>query len=111
MSSVRRRRRRKAFAPAGLVFAPGRVLRPNEAILWSMGWLIVAISVAAGIGPAGGPVGEWATVYLIERSLSLDNVFLFSLLLACFPRPAELRGRVILVGIAGALRPSPERRS
>jgi tellurite resistance protein TerC len=52
---------------------------------------------------AGGPVGEWTTVYLIERSLSLDNVFLFSLLLAYFLVPPELRGRVIVVGIAGAL--------
>jgi TerC family integral membrane protein len=42
-------------------------------------------------------------VYLIERSLSLDNVFLFSLLLAYFLVPAELRGRVIILGIAGAL--------
>jgi len=52
---------------------------------------------------ADGPAGEWTTVYLIERSLSLDNVFLFSLLLGYFLVPPELRGRVILIGIAGAL--------
>ena len=40
---------------------------------------------------AGGPSGEWTTVYLIERSLSLDNVFLFSLLLTYFLVPPELR--------------------
>ena len=51
----------------------------------------------------GGPAGEWTTVYLIERSLSLDNVFLFSLLLAYFLVPPDLRGRVILIGIGGAL--------
>jgi tellurite resistance protein TerC len=61
------------------------------------------VAVAAGIALAGGPTGEWTTVYLIERSLSLDNVFLFSLLLAYFLVPPELRGRVILVGIVGAL--------
>jgi tellurite resistance protein TerC len=64
---------------------------------------VVAFTVAAGIALAGGPAGEWTTVYMIERSLSLDNVFLFSLLLAYFVVPAELRGRVILIGIAGAL--------
>jgi tellurite resistance protein TerC len=93
---------------AGLVlelrlFAPGRASRQGEAILWSAGWLLLAVAVAVGIAVAGGPVGEWTTVYLIERSLSLDNVFLFSLLLAYFLVPPELRGRVIVIGIAGAL--------
>jgi tellurite resistance protein TerC len=104
-----------AFAPAaaaavvaGLgvesrLFAPSRAPRRTEAILWSLGWLLLALVAAAGIALAGGPTGEWTTVYLIERSLSLDNVFLFSLLLAYFFVPPELRSRVIVVGIAGAL--------
>jgi tellurite resistance protein TerC len=103
------------FAPAaavavlvGLVlelrlFAPGHAPRTREAIAWSIGWFVLAIAVAAGIGLTGGPSGEWTIVYLIERSLSLDNVFLFSLLLAYFLVPSELRGRVIVIGIAGAL--------
>ena len=61
------------------------------------------LQLRSEIALAGGPAGEWTTVYLIERSLSLDNVFLFSLLLAYFLVPPELRGRVILIGIAGAL--------
>jgi tellurite resistance protein TerC len=85
------------------LFAPGRVPGRREAVVWSVGWLAVAAAVGVGISLAGGPSGEWTTVYLIERSLSLDNVFLFSLLLAYFVVPAELRGQVILVGIAGAL--------
>jgi tellurite resistance protein TerC len=104
-----------AFAPvaaaavvAGLgvesrLFAPSGAPRRTEAILWSIGWVLLAVVVAAGIALAGGPAGEWTTVYLIERSLSLDNVFLFSLLIAYFFVPSELRSRVILVGIAGAL--------
>jgi len=77
--------------------------RRGEAVAWSVGWLLLAGGVAAAIAVAGGPAGEWTTVYLIERSLSLDNVFLFSLLLASFLVPPELRGRVMLIGIAGAL--------
>jgi tellurite resistance protein TerC len=104
-----------AFAPAAVaavvaglglelrLFAPRRMPRRTEAIVWSIGWLLVAVAVAAGIALAGGPTGEWTTVYLIERSLSLDNVFLFSLLIAYFLVPPELRGRVIVIGIAGAL--------
>jgi tellurite resistance protein TerC len=85
------------------LFAKSRAPNRREAILWSTGWLLVAVAVAAGIAVAGGPTGEWTSVYLIERSLSLDNVFLFSLLLAYFFVPPELRGRVIVIGIAGAL--------
>jgi tellurite resistance protein TerC len=102
-----------AFVAAGAVvaglgveqrlFASRRAPRRGEAIVWSAGWLLLAVAVAAAIALTGGPAGEWSTVYLIERSLSLDNVFLFSLLLAYFLVPPDLRGRVILIGIAGAL--------
>jgi tellurite resistance protein TerC len=85
------------------LFAPRREPRRVEAIAWSIGWVLLAVAVAAGIAVSGGPAGEWTTVYLIERSLSLDNVFLFSLLLAYFLVPPELRGRVLVIGIAGAL--------
>jgi len=93
---------------AGLVaeqrlFARGRMARRGEAIAWSIGWFAFALLIAAGIAVAGGPAGAWTTVYLIERSLSLDNVFLFSLLIAYFAVPPELRGRVIAIGIIGAL--------
>jgi tellurite resistance protein TerC len=85
------------------LFAPGRGPRRREAVAWALGWLALACAVAAGVALAGGPAGEWTTVYLIERSLSLDNVFLFSLLLASFLVPAELRGRAIAIGTAVAL--------
>ena len=85
------------------LFAPNRAPRRGEAIAWSTGWLVLSGAVAAAIAVTSGPAGEWTTVYLIKRSLSLDNVFLFSLLLVYFLVPPELRGRVIAIGIAGAL--------
>jgi tellurite resistance protein TerC len=93
---------------AGLIvefrlFAPGREPRRGEAIAWSIGWLALAAVMATAIALSDGPGGEWTTVYLIERSLSLDNVFLFTLLIAYFAVPAELRGRVVIIGIIGAL--------
>jgi TerC family integral membrane protein len=84
-------------------FAPNREPHRSEAIAWSIGWLLLAGAVAAGIALVGGPSGEWTTVYLIERSLSLENVFLISLLLAYFLVPPNLRGLVVVIGIAGAL--------
>ena len=73
------------------LFSPSRAARRGEAILWSIGWLLLAVAAAVAIALSGGPAGEWTTVYLIERSLSLDNVFLFSLLLYFFVPPE--RGR------------------
>ena len=69
------------------LFAPGRQPTERQAVVWSIGWLAFASGVVVAIAVAGGPVGEWSTVYLIERSLSLDNVFLFSLLLVYFAVP------------------------
>jgi tellurite resistance protein TerC len=77
--------------------------RTKQAVAWSTGWLLLAVAVAGAIAATGGPAGQWTTVYLIERSLSLDNVFLFSLLLAYFVVPPELRGRALAIGIVGAL--------
>ena len=99
-------RLRAAIALAGLavelrLFAPQGAPRRGQAIVWGVGWLLLAGAATVGIGLAGGSAGEWTTVYPIERSLSLDNVFLFSLLLAYFVVPAELRGGVIVIGIAG----------
>ncbi len=85
------------------LFAPGRRPTEREAVVWSIGWLGVAGLVIVGLAVAGGPVGAWSTVYLIERSLSLDNVFLFALLLTYFAVPSEHRQRVLAIGIVGAL--------
>jgi len=48
----------------------------RSAVVRSLGWVALAAAVAFGITLKDGPSGEWTTVYLIERSLSLDNVFL-----------------------------------
>jgi tellurite resistance protein TerC len=85
------------------LFARGGTAARGEAIAWSIGWLVLALLIGGGVALADGPAGAWTTVYLIERSLSLDNVFLFSLLLGYFAVPRDLRGRVIAIGILGAL--------
>ena len=46
---------------------------------------------------------EYLTGYLVEKSLSVDNLFVFILLLSAFAVPRELRQRVLLYGIIGAL--------
>jgi TerC family integral membrane protein len=77
----------------------------REAIAWSA--FYVALPLAFGVfiwQQHGGERGvEYYTGYLVEKSLSVDNLFVFMLLLAAFAVPPALRQRVLLYGILGAL--------
>ena len=84
--------------------------RPHEVSLREAGWwsaLYVAIPLAFGgfvwvrFGAESGT--EYLTGYLVEKSLSVDNLFVFMLLLGAFAVPNVLRQRVLLYGIIGAL--------
>ena len=86
-------------------FARGREPRFREAAIWSIGW--VALSLLAGVVlwaiDGSERAVEYTTVYLIERSLSLDNLFVFLILFAYFAVPQELRPRLLFWGILLAL--------
>ena len=77
----------------------------KEAIGWSA--FYIAIPVAFGVfiwQTYGGDRGlEYYTGYVVEKSLSVDNLFVFLLLLTAFAVPRELQQRVLLIGIVGAL--------
>ncbi|HYN67455.1 MAG TPA: TerC family protein [Ornithinibacter sp.] len=77
----------------------------KEAVGWSA--FYVAIPLAFGVWiwqQHGGDRGlEYYTGYLVEKSLSVDNLFVFLLLLTAFAVPRELQQRVLLIGVAGAL--------
>ena len=77
----------------------------TEAARWTALWL------AIGLG-FGGLLWAWAGAstaqaylagYLIEKSLSLDNVFVFAVIFAAFAIPARYQHRVLMFGIIGAL--------
>jgi tellurite resistance protein TerC len=77
----------------------------KEAIAWSA--FYVALPLAFGLyvwSAHGGDRGlEYYTGYLVEKTLSVDNLFVFMLLLAAFAVPEVLKQRVLLYGIVGAL--------
>ncbi len=77
----------------------------KEAVGWSS--VYVALPLAFGVfvwTRYGGDRGvEYYTGYLVEKSLSVDNLFVFMLLLTAFAVPKELQQRVLLIGVAGAL--------
>jgi tellurite resistance protein TerC len=77
----------------------------RTAALWSAAWTVLAVAftgVLAAIG-GGDRAGEYLTGFLIEKSLSLDNLFVFAVLLAYFGVPASSQRRVLVWGIAGAI--------
>jgi tellurite resistance protein TerC len=69
------------------LFAPGREPRPRESLVWAAGWLSLAAALGVGLALVGDRGSAYATVYTLERALSLDNLFLFLLLLGYFGVP------------------------
>jgi tellurite resistance protein TerC len=87
------------------LFARGREPSFREGVLWSIGWLALSLVAVLVIWPirGGDDAVEYLTVYLVERSLSLDNLFVFLLLFAYFAIPTESRPRLLFWGIVAAL--------
>jgi len=86
-------------------FAHGREATFRESVLWSLGWLALGLAVTGVVLALEGSENgiNYLTVYLIERSLSLDNLFVFILLFAYFGVPHEHRARLLFWGIIAAL--------
>jgi tellurite resistance protein TerC len=86
-------------------FARGRQPSFREGAIWSIGWLAISLAVALvvlALSDADDAI-TYTTVYFIERSLSLDNLFVFLLLFSYFGIPEEYRARLLFWGIAAAL--------
>jgi tellurite resistance protein TerC len=77
----------------------------REATLWSAVWIALALLFNVGLWWLRGPVPalEFLTGYLIEKSLSVDNIFVFALLFSYFAVPPQYQHRVLFWGILGAL--------
>ena len=77
----------------------------REAFGWSAFYIALPVAFGAWIWSRhGSQIGvEYYTGYLVEKSLSVDNLFVFMLLLAAFAVPKELQQRVLLIGVVGAL--------
>ena len=88
-----------------MVFARNRMPSFKEAAFWSIGWFLLSLLVALPILALDGEEAavQYTTVYLIERTLSLDNLFVFLLLFAYFNVPVEHRTRLLFWGIVLAL--------
>ncbi len=85
----------------------------REAMLWSIGWVGLALLFNAGLwwylqGSAGDAVAnrvalEFLTGYLIEKSLAVDNIFVFLMIFSYFAVTEQERQKVLIIGILGAI--------
>ncbi|MER6572246.1 TerC/Alx family metal homeostasis membrane protein [Streptomyces sp. NPDC001093] len=77
----------------------------KEAGIWTVVWIALAGLFGLGLLVFGGgqPAGEFFAGFITEKSLSVDNLFVFVLIMAKFAVPAQYQQRVLLVGVLIAL--------
>lgn len=77
----------------------------KEGVIWSCVWIALALLFNLGLYFVSGPeMGlQFLTGYLIEKSLSVDNIFIFVLIFSYFNVPAIYQHRILFWGILGAL--------
>jgi tellurite resistance protein TerC len=89
----------------GVFHRQAHAVSMKEAGLWSVIWISLAMAFNAGLyvwaGPA--PALEFFTGYVIEKSLSVDNIFVFVLIFSYFKVPDRFQHRVLFWGVLGAL--------
>jgi tellurite resistance protein TerC len=82
-----------------------RAIGLGEAAVWS----VLYVSVALGFGVVFGIVAGWDlgaqyfAGYVVEKSLSVDNLFVFMIIMSTFAVPAPQQPRLLMIGIIGAL--------
>lgn len=93
----------------GVFHRRAHVVRFREALVWTGIWILLAFVFGGVIAPRSVPAWnrqntfEFITGYIIELSLSMDNVFIIALILAFFRVPQQFQHRVLFWGILGAL--------
>jgi tellurite resistance protein TerC len=89
----------------GVFHREARVKSLREAAIWTAVWITVALAFNGVIWWDRGPVSavEFLTGYIIEWSLSMDNVFVFAVIFSYFAVPPQYQHRVLFWGILGAV--------
>jgi len=77
----------------------------KEAGIWTVVWIALAALFGLGllVFSGGQPAGEFFAGFITEKSLSVDNLFVFVLIMAKFSVPSQYQQRVLLVGVLIAL--------
>ncbi|MFH7806589.1 TerC family protein [Acinetobacter sp. BSP-53] len=91
----------------------GQEVKIKTAAYWSMAWVSVAVlfggglwfylQQTAGVAIANTKVMEYFAGYLLEKSLAIDNVFVWLMIFAAFAIPPALQRKILLYGVLGAI--------
>src|SRR6516225_599566 len=89
----------------GLFHRTAHEVRFKEAAIWSLAWVLLAVAFGGLVWLWRGwpAASDFFTAYLIEESLSIDNLFVFLLIFQYFQVPRQYEHRVLFWGILGAL--------
>jgi len=89
----------------GVVHRRSRVMRPRQALVWSGIWILLAgvFAVLLAVWHGRTAALEFSTGYIIELSMSADNLFIFLLIFRYFQLPEAEQYRVLFWGIIGAI--------
>jgi tellurite resistance protein TerC len=81
------------------------IIKFKEAAIWSAVWVGISLVFAGVIffTMGSGPAIDFTTAWLLEKSLSVDNLFVFALIFGYFQVPREYQHRVLFYGVIGAL--------
>ncbi len=88
-----------------LMHRDNHVIGFREAAIWSSVWIAAGLAFGAvlWLWQGGETAGTYYAGYLIEKALSVDNVFVFALIFSAFAVPAHLQHKVLFWGVVGAL--------
>ncbi len=89
----------------GVVHRHASALSIREAAVWTMVWVALALAFNAGLWLLAGPQKalEFCAGYVLEKSLSVDNLFVFALVFSYFGVALKYQHKVLFWGIIGAL--------
>jgi len=89
----------------GVLHRKSHVISIREALIWSMGWIFISLlfNVVVYFWFGYDSALEFLTGYLIEKSLSVDNIFVFAIVFNYFGVSSQYQHKVLYWGIVGAL--------
>ncbi len=89
----------------GVFHREAHIVKVKEAIAWSVVWISLAMAFNLGLSIWMGQQAalEFLTGYLIEKSLSVDNIFIFLMIFSYFNVPQRYQHKVLFLGVLGAL--------
>lgn len=89
----------------GVLNRKAHEIKLKEALIWSLIWIATALIFNLGVYLTKGSLAatEFFTAYLLEKSLSIDNIFVFILIFSYFKVKESLQHKVLFWGIIGAL--------